>query len=146
MLPPQLLGFTQRICNSDLDTRKCSNSALWPRLLHPWEGTAQLQQKIIYLICSLVTAYPGFGGLVCIPREVTFWQEDLHPSVISLLRLARHASLPHSFPGSSCFLLSKNELTLLLQDQWGSHVMCIGRIHWKCRNRGGGLDLKILIQ
>lgn len=138
MLPSQLLGFAHLIGNSDLDTRKCSNPALWPRLPHPLEEPAQLQQKIIYLICSLVTACPELGGFVYVLREVTVWQEDPHTSILSLLWLTHQASLPHAILGPSCFLLSKRELSLILLDGWCLCRTCIGRFYQKCKFPGSG--------
>lgn len=57
------LGFAQLIGNSDLETRKCSNPALRPRLLCPPEGSDQLQQKLSTPFAH--ESQPGLGSGLC---------------------------------------------------------------------------------
>lgn len=136
---PVLLGFTQLISNSDPDTRKCSNPALWPRLLRPGEGPTQLQQKTIYPVDSFITACPGFDGFVQVLQEVTFWLEDLHSSVISLLWLI-HQLVTHIPPqvlhGS---FGAEGILCSFPPDQPCSRVKWIWEFYQECRSLDPGI-------
>ena len=87
--------------------------ALWPRRLHPREGPTQLQHKMIDPVGSFVTACPRISGFVWVLQEVTFWQEGLHSSIISLLQLIHQPCLPRSILGPSCLFLSRREFSLI---------------------------------